>query len=95
VVIARAGGAEMVHQWKQTEWYTKCQPALMSAMNWAYKYLGKTQHQQIVMINSWNEWHEGSEIEPSTEYGRQYIELLAALKAEVKSDDLQVMSPLE
>ena len=28
-----------------------------------------------VLINSWNEWHEGSEIESSIEYGEKYINL--------------------
>lgn len=82
----------MVHQWKQTLWYSKCQPILMKAMDFANQFASskRTKHAQIVMINSWNEWHEGSEIEPSTEYGNQYIELLSALKAEVKTEDLQV-----
>jgi glycoprotein endo-alpha-1,2-mannosidase len=27
-----------------------------------------------VLVSSWNEWHEGSEIEPSREHGRAYLE---------------------
>jgi len=29
----------------------------------------------IVLITSWNEWHEGAEIEPSLEYGYKYLNL--------------------
>ena len=28
-----------------------------------------------VLICTWNKWHEGTEIEPSVEYERQYLEL--------------------
>ncbi len=39
-----------------------------------------------VLITSWNEWHEGSEIEPSVEHGEQYLKLRAELSAKFKSD---------
>jgi glycoprotein endo-alpha-1,2-mannosidase len=31
-----------------------------------------------VLVSSWNEWHEGSEIEPSQEHGRRYLDLTRA-----------------
>jgi hypothetical protein len=31
-----------------------------------------------VLITSWNEWHEGSELEPSVEYGSQILNETAA-----------------
>jgi hypothetical protein len=27
-----------------------------------------------VLVSTWNEWHEGSEIEPSVEHGRRYLD---------------------
>lgn len=28
-----------------------------------------------ILVSSWNEWHEGSEIEPSVEHGRRYLDV--------------------
>lgn len=38
-----------------------------------------------VLITSWNEWHEGSEIEPSVENGRKYLELTRQMTARFAS----------
>ncbi|NMC21000.1 MAG: hypothetical protein GYA33_11340, partial [Thermogutta sp.] len=37
-----------------------------------------------VLITSFNEWHEGSEIEPSAEFGHKYLELTAEFAARFK-----------
>jgi hypothetical protein len=31
-----------------------------------------------ILVSTWNEWHEGSEIEPSVEHGRRYLEVTRA-----------------
>jgi hypothetical protein len=38
-----------------------------------------------VLITSFNEWHEGSEIEPSREHGRAYLDATAAMAKRFKS----------
>jgi hypothetical protein len=38
-----------------------------------------------ILITSWNEWHEGSEIEPSHEDGDAYMKMTAELAARFKS----------
>lgn len=46
-----------------------------------------------ILITSWNEWHEGSEIEPSSEDGRQYLDLTAELAARFKSAGRRLKRP--
>ena len=36
--------------------------------------LAKPESERIVVINSWNEWGEGSYLEPDTENGMGYLE---------------------
>jgi len=39
-----------------------------------------------VLITSFNEWHEGSEIEPSVQYGRRYLDLTAEYAGRFKAN---------
>jgi len=39
-----------------------------------------------ILITSFNEWHEGTEIEPSEEYGEKYLELTSKLAESWKKD---------
>jgi Glycosyl hydrolase family 99/Bacterial Ig domain len=41
-----------------------------------------------VLITSFNEWHEGTEIEPSQEYGEQYLGLTAEFARVFKQDSI-------
>jgi hypothetical protein len=34
-----------------------------------------TTRPSIAIVETWNEWHEGTDIAPSKQYGRQYVEL--------------------
>jgi hypothetical protein len=40
-----------------------------------------------ILITSFNEWHEGSEIEPSLEYQQQYLDLTAEYAKSFKAKD--------
>ncbi len=47
-----------------------------------YRYLWQSARDvkpDCVLITSWNEWHEGSEIEPSFENGRLYLDITAEM----------------
>ncbi len=46
-------------------------------------------HPDWIAITSWNEWHEGTEIEPSVENGRTALEQTKAYAAEFKSGNYQ------
>jgi glycoprotein endo-alpha-1,2-mannosidase len=51
-----------------------------------------------VLITSWNEWHEGSELEPSVEYGSRILDETPAFSREflARGSGLsgEVMSPV-
>ena len=48
-----------------------------------------------ILITSWNEWHEGSEIEPSFEDGPKYLDLTAELAARFKSTERRPKRPTD
>lgn len=48
-----------------------------------------------ILVTSWNEWHEGSEIEPSSQYGEQYLEISAETAARFKSTERRQKPPAD
>lgn len=50
--------------------------AFKKALERAKAYLEKRADHRILNINSWNEWTEGSYIEPDTEHGMAYLEAI-------------------
>ena len=51
------------------------------------------QNATAVFISSWNEWHEGAEIEPSLQYGFQYIDLTRQFVQEYQDVVLPSLNP--
>ena len=66
--ISRALGAQYLFAWKQMLWFLKCQSS------------GVGGRRPILMLNSFNEWHEGTQVEPSREFGSSYLHWTRLLK---------------
>lgn len=47
----------------------------------AKEYLDKSKTSPVIFIKSWNEWAEGNFLEPDTEYGHQYLEVLKSFSS--------------
>jgi len=52
-----------------------------------YWALARASTPHWILITSYNEWHEGSEIEPSVEFGTTYLEITAEQAAAWKRGD--------
>lgn len=59
--LRRPAPRPVTDRWGGDTYRTLWQAAIAAAPDW-------------VLITSWNEWHEGSEIEPSVEYGRRALD---------------------
>ena len=72
--------------------YGTAKPSVIDRQNGAYYTsmweIAKASHPDGYLINSFNEWHEGSEIEPSVQYGYQYIDLTRTIQGSESYADL-------
>ena len=66
----RAGKNALVYSNSTPE---KFRNALKEALN---KISKKTDEHKILFLDSWNEWGEGSYMEPDIVFGHQYLEVL-------------------
>ncbi|MGD2094404.1 MAG: hypothetical protein PVH77_05285 [Phycisphaerales bacterium] len=48
-----------------------------------------------ILITSFNEWHEGSEIEPSLQYGRRYLDITAGYAKRFKAKPRSAVNPAD
>eukprot|EP00960_Hanusia_phi_P061078 764725-Hanusia_phi.AAC.1 len=77
--IERADGAQYLKAWKELRRVINCQGRGGAGGEKGQGESGQ-KTRAIALVNSFNEWHEGTQIEPSKEFGESYLKWTRKLK---------------